>query len=95
MNGKWMSMRCRRGILMGVGLAVVIITAGCTPAGTWTRPGITQAAFDSDMADCRRQANASNQPVPFGEGDGLERSDRRDRLIRRCMEDKGYQLQAQ
>jgi hypothetical protein len=94
MNSKQISIRLP-GILLGVGLVVVGIITGCTPAGTWTRPGITQAVFAGDMADCRRQARVSNQPVPFGEGDGLERSDRRERLIRKCMEDKGYRFLTQ
>jgi hypothetical protein len=79
-------------ILIGTGILVASLISGCAPASTWIRPGASQTRFDDDMAECRRQSTVSTQPVPFGEGDGFERSDQRDRLIRRCMETKGYQL---
>ncbi|WP_448874561.1 hypothetical protein [Desulfobulbus propionicus] len=79
-------------ILVGVGLMGAILAFGCTPVGTWTKPGTTQAIFDNDMAECRRQATVSNQSTPFDEQNGLERLDRRERLIRGCMEAKGYQF---
>lgn len=81
--------------LITTGMMLALLVSGCTPAATWSKPGASQATFDSDMAECRRKATVSTQSVPFGEGDGFERSDQRDRLIRRCMEAKGYQLKAQ
>ena len=81
-------------ILIGTGILVAFLVSGCAPASTWIRPGVSQTSFDNDMAECRRQATVSTQPVPFGDGDGFERSDQRDRSIRRCMETKGYQLKA-
>lgn len=74
------------------GLVVAGMIASCTQPNTWSRPGITEDDFHRDMAACRRQASKATQLTPFGETDRLERSDMRDRLIRRCMEGKGYTL---
>lgn len=91
MNRILMARKGSRGILVGLAMLGAISVIGCAPAGTWSRPGITQAGFERDMAECRRQATESNQSMPFGEENGLERSDRRNQSIRRCMEAKGYQ----
>lgn len=81
-----------KGALIGVGLGIILLVGGCAQPNTWTKPGITEAGFENDMAICRRQASRNTQPSPFAENDGLERSDMRDRLIQRCMEAKGYRL---
>ena len=87
---------CRQGLLKGgllaLGLWATVLIAGCAQPNTWTKPGITEAGFENDMAICRRQASSNTQPSPFAGNDGLERSDMRDRLIRRCMESRGYRL---
>ncbi len=79
-----------RGALLGFGVLVTILVVGCTQPSTWTKPGLTAAGFDSDMAICRRQASRDTQASPFADNDALERADMRDRLISRCMEAKGY-----
>ncbi|MGE4560511.1 MAG: hypothetical protein AB7E77_09935, partial [Desulfobulbus sp.] len=79
-------------IVIASGFLVAAMIAGCTQANTWSKPGITEVGFHRDMADCRRQASKATQPTPFVETDRLERSDMRDRLIRRCMEGRGYTL---
>ncbi|MDD2468144.1 MAG: hypothetical protein PHI97_29550 [Desulfobulbus sp.] len=77
-----------------IGLLFVAATliAGCTQPNSWTKPGISEADFDRDMHGCRRQASMSTQSSQVGDSGNLERSDMRDRLIRRCMEAKGYRL---
>lgn len=81
-----------RGLLIGWGVAAAALIAGCGQPNSWTKPGITEATFDSDMATCRHQVATGTQSIQPDDSGGLERSDLRDRLVRRCMEAKGYSL---
>ena len=81
-----------KGVLIGLGLGIALLVGGCAQPNTWTKPGITEAGFDTDMASCRRQVSRDTQTSPFAGNGGLEQSDMRDRLIQRCMERKGYRL---
>jgi hypothetical protein len=63
-------------------IAAAILLCSCT-AGTFTKPGSTQAEFKSDMYACDRDA------MTAGLGQGLASLDMR----QECMEAKGYTLQ--
>ncbi|MGD9948844.1 MAG: hypothetical protein AB7U29_10225 [Desulfobulbus sp.] len=81
-----------RTVLIGLGFVAATLITGCSQANSWTKPGITEVGFDSDMSVCRRQASMAPHAMQSGDNGGLERSDMHDRLIRRCMEAKGYRL---
>lgn len=80
---------------LAIGLAFSGTLAACSQPNSWSKPGMTEVSFDGDLAQCRRQAAGASQSMQFGEEGGLERSDRQDRLVRRCMEAKGYALSGQ
>lgn len=87
---------CRETLLhLAMGLVLAGTLAACSQPNSWSKPGMTEVRFDGDLAQCRRQAAGASQSMQFGEEGGLERSDRQDRLVRRCMEGKGYTLSGQ
>lgn len=77
---------------LGLSLAVACTLAACSQPNSWSKPGMNEVYFDGDLAQCRRQAAGATQSMQLGEDNGLERSDRQDKLVRRCMEAKGYTL---
>jgi len=93
MNTQGKTTHCGKGFLrLSLGLAMACTIAACSQPNSWTKPGVTEVIFDGDMAQCRHQAAEAAQSMQFGEAPGLEGSDRQDRLIRHCMEAKGYAL---
>lgn len=91
-NGKTTHWRI---ILLHLGLALAGTLTACSQPNSWSKPGMNEVSFDGDLAQCRHQAAGASQSMQFGEEGGLERSDRQDRLVRRCMEAKGYTLSGQ
>ncbi len=93
METKWITTICNKNTLrLGLSLAMACTIAACSQPNSWTKPGMNEVMFDGDLAQCRRQAAGATQSVQVSEGNGLERSDRQDRLVRHCMEAKGYEL---
>ena len=80
---------------LGLSLAMACTLAACSQPNSWSKPGMNEVHFDGDLAQCRRQAAGTTQSIQQSENNGLERSDRQDRLVKRCMEGKGYTLSGQ
>ena len=93
METKWITTVCsKKNLRLGLSLAMACTIAACSQPNSWTKPGMNEVMFDGDLAQCRRQAAGATQSVQVSEGNGLERSDRQDKLVRHCMEGKGYEL---
>lgn len=80
---------------LALGLALACTMTACSQPNSWTKPGMNEVTFDGDLAQCRRQAAGATQSMQVSDGNVLERSDRQDQLVRRCMEAKGYALSGQ
>ena len=93
MENRWIATICNKNTLcLSLGLAMVCTIAACSQPNSWSKPGMNEVMFDGDLAQCRRQAAGATQSMQVNEGNGLERSDRQDKLVRHCMEAKGYEL---
>ena len=96
MKNTWTTTSWRNTALrLGLSLAMACTLAACSQPNSWSKPGMNEVHFDGDLAQCRRQATGATQSMQQGENNGLERSDRQDMLVRRCMEGKGYTLSGQ
>lgn len=96
MENRWIATICNKNTLrLSLGLAMVCTIAACSQPNSWSKPGMNEVMFDGDLAQCRRQAAGATQSVQVSESNGLERSDRQDKLVRHCMEAKGYALSGQ
>ena len=82
----------RNTFYLGLSLALAGTLTACSQPNSWSKPGMNEVHFDGDLAQCRRQAAGATQSMQAGDGNGLERSDRQDQLVRRCMENRGYTL---
>ena len=85
------------GILGCLAMAAFLGMAGCASQHRWVKPGLTQAAFEQDAAQCRRQAARATYQDPFavsaGHNQGLERAVAEERQFERCMINKGYKIE--
>jgi hypothetical protein len=65
-------------------LLALVAAAGCARP-VWTKPGLTQAQFDRDNAECRYEAtkHSADEPAAIW---------RKNELTMMCMELKGYTL---
>lgn len=94
-NKRRMTIGWKNTLCLGLGLALAATMAACSQPNSWSKPGMKEVSFDGDLAQCRRQAAGATQSMQAGDGNLLERSDRQDQLVRRCMEGKGYTLSGQ
>lgn len=88
-----------RSTLMALAFLTVVAVglSGCAPQRQWVKPGLNQADFEQDAAQCRKEATRATYQDPFafdaGQGVGLERSVARERFFEQCMAAKGYRLE--
>lgn len=89
-----------RRIVAGLGCLALLASlgmSGCAPRHQWVKPGLNQAEFEQDAAQCRKQAARATYQDPFavasGQDQGLERTMAQERLFERCMINKGYRIE--
>lgn len=81
----------------------VSFLSGCASEKVWSKPGLDQTEFDRDFAKCSREAASSTSSLTLSADfnsnldleRGLDRSMRKDALIKKCMYSQGYKLEAQ
>ena len=83
-------------------LAIPLLAACTGNAPTWQKAGASESAVNEDLQNCRVQVRISPDPSVLaapvkGSGTpmidrGQERDAKEEQQIRKCMQDKGYNL---
>lgn len=80
-----------------LGLGVVMALASCQNV-VLTKPGATQADYQSDMNQCDYEATGHTQATDYSYntmiGQEFDRAQRKKDLILRCMKAKGWEPQS-
>ena len=88
-----------RTALVVLGVATILAVTGCAQKKIFTKPGLTQAQWDRDYAQCEYEATSSTQNVDYSYqsvvGQALDQALRRRNLMELCLKAKGYVEQKQ